>query len=90
MDDEEIQLKTGLKKVDELVALRTSIMYIVVVIFGGTVGLIFAKKFDFFGVILICLGWFYFFLFISNIISINERIDRILFLKKRILFEIKN
>lgn len=84
MNDEEIELKTKFKKVDDLVALRTSIMYVAVVIFGGTVGLIFTKKFDSFGIILITLGVFYFFVLISNIININARVDKLLFSRKEL------
>lgn len=84
MDNEEIELKTRFKKVDDLVALRTSIMYVAVVIFGGTVGLIFTKNFDSFGIILITLGVFYFFVLISNIININARVDKLLFSRKEL------
>jgi len=82
MDDEEVKLKIKFKKVDDLISLRTSIMYVVIVIFGGTVGLAFTKESSNLKTILICLGIFYFIVLISNIVNLNEKIDRILFSRK--------
>lgn len=75
--------KFKLKKVDELVALRTSIIYVLIVLVGGTIGLSLNVN-SLFKVILICLGIFYTCVLISNLGDIASKIDKILSVRKDI------
>lgn len=77
MNENEINLKLKLKKVDELTALRTSVIYVLIILVGGTIGLM--LTFDTpLKVVLICTGWYYIFITISNINNINSQINKLL------------
>jgi hypothetical protein len=77
MDDEKFKLK----KADELIALRTSIIHVLIVLVGGTIGLFFTENLTL-KVILIPLGFFYFCVVVLNLIDITEKLDKLLGLKK--------
>lgn len=74
--------KFKLKKIDELVALRTSIIYVLIVLIGGTIGLLFAQNTTILKNVLICLGVFYSCVLISNIGNITNKIDKIFLSEK--------
>lgn len=77
MDDEKLQLK----KIDELVALRTSIIQALIVLVGGTISLVFVNGF-LLKIILIPIGIFYTCVLILNLDSIGNKIDEILPFRK--------
>lgn len=77
MDDE----KLTLKKIDELVALRTSIIQVLIVLVGGTIGLAFTKIF-LIKLIFIPLGFFYTCVLALNLDSIGNKINKLLNFKK--------
>ncbi len=75
--------KLKLKKVDELVALRTSIIHVLIILVGGTIGLSLNVN-NILKVTLICLGIFYTCVLISNLGNITKQIDKILSIRKDI------
>ena len=79
MDDEKLKLK----KVDELIALRTSIIQVLIILVGGTIGLFFTANLTL-KIILIPLGFFYTCVLLSNLDSIGNKIDEILPFRKGI------
>jgi hypothetical protein len=78
MNDEEISLKIKFKKVDELVSLRTSVIYVLIVLIGGTIGLLLSID-NVLKTILFLIGIYYVFIVISNLNTINTKIDKILY-----------
>lgn len=81
MDEKEINLKIKLKKVDELTALRTSVIYVLIVLAGGTIGLMLTPDIPL-KVILICIGIYYIIVTISNLNNISTQINKLLTFKK--------
>jgi hypothetical protein len=75
--------KFKLKKIDELVALRTSLIYVLIVLIGGTIGILLSANTPL-KIILICLGVFYSCVLISNIGNITNKIDKIFLSEKEI------
>jgi len=74
--------KLELKKVDELVALRTSIIHVLIVLVGGTIGLLFMANTSILKNVLVCLGIFYTCVLISNLGNITIKIDKLLSFRK--------
>lgn len=81
MDNEEIELKTRFKKVDELVTMRTNVIYVLIVLVGGTIGILLSID-SILKVILFIIGLFYIFVLIFNFISINQKITKLLYKKE--------
>lgn len=79
MDDEKLKLK----KIDELVALRTSIIHVLIVLVGGTIGLLFTAN-TFLKFALIALGFFYFCVVALNLIDIENKLNKLLYFKKEV------
>lgn len=77
MDDEKLKLK----KVDELIALRTSIIHVLIVLVSGTIGLLFVNNLML-QIILIPLGFFYSGVLVLNLESIKNNITEILPFRK--------
>lgn len=77
MDNEKFKLK----KIDELIALRTSIIQVLIVLVSGTIGLLFIKNMIL-QFILIPLGFFYICVLISNLDNIGQQINEILKFRK--------
>ncbi|MDD3436617.1 MAG: hypothetical protein PHC64_05645 [Candidatus Gastranaerophilales bacterium] len=77
MSDEDFKLK----KIDELVALRTSIIHVLIVLIGGTIGLLLTVD-NIIKVVLICLGIFYTVVLIFNLINITHQLNKILTFRK--------
>lgn len=73
MDEDKLKLK----KIDELVALRTSIIHVMIILVGGTIGLLFTTSTTVLKNVLICLGVFYTCVLISNLGNITKQIDKI-------------
>lgn len=73
MDDEKLKFK----KVDELVALRTSIIQVLIVLVSGTIGLVFTNIF-LVKLIFIPLGFFYTCVLALNLDSIGAKINALL------------
>lgn len=81
MDKDIFQLK-----VENFISLRASIINILIVLVGGIVSLFFlpVRSFTYvFGGV----GFFYFFVFLSNLIGINSTLDRLLNNKKENKYE---
>lgn len=78
MEDEKLKLK----KIDELVALRTSIIHVLIVLVGGTIGLLFTTN-TFLKFSLIALGFFYFCIVALNLIDIENKLNKLLYFKRR-------
>ena len=73
MEDEKFKLK----KIDELIALRTSIIQVLIVLVGGTLGLLFINNLVL-QIILIPIGFYYICVLASNLDSIARQINGIL------------
>lgn len=72
MDKEILKLK-----VESLVALRTNLINILIVLIGGVVSLFFFPNSQFtliFGLV----GVFYILVFLSNLLSLNNKLDKLL------------
>ena len=72
MDNEKLKLK-----VQSLVTLRTSLINVLIVLIGGVVSLLFLPKYSF-NYLLGILGGFYILIFLSNLLSISTKIDKLL------------
>lgn len=79
MENEELRFK--LKKADELIALRTSIIQVLIVLGSGTIGLFFAKNIVL-QVIFIPIGFFYICVLVSNLDHIGSNLNEILPFRK--------
>ena len=66
---------------DELTALRTSVIYVLIVLVGGIVGLMLTAD-SLFKIALIVVGVYCAAVVVLNMISINSQIDKVLNLKK--------
>lgn len=78
MDKEILKLK-----VESLVALRTNLINILIVLIGGIISLLFLPDYSF-KYSLIILGVFYVLVFLSNLLSINNKLDKLLVIEKEI------
>lgn len=70
-------------KIQSLVALRTNLINILIVLIGGIISLLFLPDYSF-KYLLIILGVFYVLVFLSNLLSINNKLDKLLIVEKEI------